>query len=266
MNVVLDKSYLRGAGKKRLCDLCESHSVLMPESLFFELLTAKKEKDRTICFGNLPDTANPVVLVHGVSAMLRYEIRERAPIKSSNEMYISVPYIFNRHLKQPDFQFSDEQRRNISEWQAAVTLRIEEFKKTSACVSGWFPRLRGYKPGMDPKDINDTKRAVCEDHTIVREIYRSIRRSTFPEADILTDEWALFCNLQTHLFAALEYVRLYGDGNSAAISDKIENEMLDLDYCVTALIVGALASHDKGLIERFRSLRPAGTIVGQASI
>jgi hypothetical protein len=34
MQVVLDKSYLRGAGKRKVRDLCESHSVLMPESLF----------------------------------------------------------------------------------------------------------------------------------------------------------------------------------------------------------------------------------------
>jgi len=262
MNVVLDKSYLRGAGKKKVCALCESHNVLMPESLFFELLTAKEDKDRAICFGNLPDTDNPVLLVHGVSAMFRFEISEELPVINSKEMCINVPYAFNKHLMHPDFKFTDEQKHNISEWQSDVTSRIEGFKEKAACVSGWFPGIRGYKPGMDLKAINEAKLAVCEDHTIIREIYRAIRPSTFPEAETLTEEWALFRYLQVHLFAALEYVRLYGDGNSTAISAKIENEMLDLDYCVTALIVGVLASYDMGLIEKFKRLRPAGAVIG----
>lgn len=72
----------------------------------------------------------------------------------------------------------------------------------------------------------------------------------------------MFRYLQVHIFAALEYVRQFGDGNFTAISDKIENEMLDLDYCVTALLFGALASHDTGLIEKFKRLRPSGIVIG----
>lgn len=76
----------------------------------------------------------------------------------------------------------------------------------------------------------------------------------------LTKEWALFRYLQVQIFAMIEYVRMYGDGNSAAISRKIENEFLDLEYCVTALIVGALASLDSGMIEKFRRMRPDGAL------
>ncbi|MDP2863121.1 MAG: hypothetical protein Q8N95_10050 [Desulfobacterales bacterium] len=262
LNVVLDKSYLRGAGRKKVSALCESHNVLMPESLFFELLTTKEDKDRAICFGNLPNTANPVILVQGISSMFSFEIGKKLPIKDVKDMCIDVPYIFNKHLKHLDFKYTCEQRQTLLEWQKDVASRIEGFKEKSACVSGWFPGLKGYKPGMDPKHINEAKLLICEDLSVVREIYKTIRPSTFPEAEILTEEWALFRYLQVHVFAALEYVRLFGDGNSTAISGKIENEILDLDYCVTALLVGALASHDMSLIEKFKRIRPTGIVIG----
>jgi hypothetical protein len=265
MNVVLDKSYLRGAGNKKVRDLCESHN-LMPESLFYELLTTKEEEDRAKCFSNLPDIDNPVILVQGVAALFRFEISKKSPIRSVKDMSIEVPYVFNKRLKCLGFQFTDEQKHTISEWQTDVASRIEGFKEKPACVSGWFPRIRGYKPGMDTEDIDDAKSAICEDHGIVREIYKAIRPSTFPEPELLTDEWALFRYLQVHVFAALEYVRMFGDGNATAISSKIENEMLDLDYCVTALMVGALASYDTGLIEKFTRLRPTGTVIGPSKL
>jgi hypothetical protein len=200
--------------------------------------------------------------VQGISAMFRHEISKRQPIEDVKESFIDVPYVFNRGLKKMDFQFTDEQRQIIAEWQADVASRVEEFKEKAACVNGWFPRIKGYKPGMDPKDINEAKSLICEDLSVVREIYKAIRPSTFPEAEILIKEWAIFLYLQVHVFAALEYVRVFGDGNSTAISDKIENEMLDLDYCITALIVGALASYDTGLIAKFTSLQPTGTAIG----
>ncbi|MCI5224824.1 MAG: hypothetical protein D3924_19690 [Candidatus Electrothrix sp. AR4] len=63
MNVVLNKNYLRGAGRKKVHELCKSYNVLMPESLFYEFLTTNQKKDRAICFGNLPEIDNPVVLI-----------------------------------------------------------------------------------------------------------------------------------------------------------------------------------------------------------
>ncbi len=174
MNVVLDKSYLRGAGRNKVCKLCELHNVLMPESLFFELLTTKEEKDRAICFGNLPDTNNPVVLVEGIGFMLRSEVKNKRPIKDVKEMFIKVPYIFNKRLKHLDFQFTDEEKQSIAEWQTDVASRVQDFKEKSSCVSGWFPKIKGYRPGSDPKHIDEAKSLLCNDKNVVREIYKAI--------------------------------------------------------------------------------------------
>ena len=262
MNVVLDKSYLMGAGRQKINDLCRSQNVLMPESLFYELLTTEKSKERAICFGNLPATDNPVVLVNGVGTILRHEINNRAPISANlGEVCIDVQYTFNKRLTCPDFPFTDEQNETISEWQRDVAARVEGFKEKSACVSGWFPRVKGYTPGEDPQHINKAKSLVCEDRSVVREIYRAIWSDALPAPEMVTEEWALFRYLQVHVFAALGYVSQFGDENSAAISKRIENEMLDLDYCVTALLVGALASRDHGMIDKFTRIRPDGIIM-----
>jgi hypothetical protein len=40
MNVVLDKSYLQGSSKNEIQQMCSQHQVIMPEVLFFEIMTS----------------------------------------------------------------------------------------------------------------------------------------------------------------------------------------------------------------------------------
>jgi len=260
MNIVLDKSYLQGAGREEIHELCRLHSVIMPESLFFELLTAEPDV-RARCFSKLPAVDNPVILAPHSGTILRHEINNGAPCRDIMKIAINIPYKFNEELIGPNFKISDEQQRSISEWKSDFAAQVEGFKEKSACISGWFPELEGFAAGSNPEPIDKAKASICKDQNMVKTIYESIRHTSFPNAELITVEWALFRWVQVHVFAALEYVWKYGDGNSAAVSRKIENEFLDLDYCVTALIVGALASRDNGMIEKFRCMRPDGTVI-----
>lgn len=260
MKIVIDKSYLRGAGQNAIKDLCTSHEVMMPEILLYELLTAEAE-DRAQCFRNLPAIQNPLVLVKNVGAVIRAEIKSRTPVVNTSDIFINKRYEFNRRLIYSDFEFTTNQKISISVWQKDIKSRIEDFKQKAATVSGWFPKIIGFRPNANPTPIDEAKRLICTDKNVVRAIYNQTRQKDFPETDTLDEKWALFREIQVYIMATLDYVRKYGDGNSDAISKGIENEYCDLEYCITALLFGALASRDNQLVTRFKCITPDGFVI-----
>lgn len=260
MKVVLDKSYLQGASGKDINDLCITENVLMPESLFYELLTTEPEV-RANCFKKIPQIDNPLTLVPHVGTIIRFEIQNKRPCLNIEDVSLNIRYQFNRRLVSPDFKLTPEQEKSIYEWRNDIRLRMEGFKEKAAVVSGWFPETKGFKSGNDPSPINEGKSLVCNDQGVVSRIYEQIMHETFPDPRLVNENWCLFRWIQVHVSAALDYVRKYGDGNEKAISKKIENEFLDLDYCITALLVGALASKDNGMIDRFKNIRPDGIVI-----
>jgi hypothetical protein len=127
-------------------------------------------------------------------------------------------------------------------------------------VSGWFPKVKDFRAGSNPRPIEEAKQLVCTDSNVVRKIYDQTRHDSFPETELVDERWALFREIQVYVLAALDYVRRYGDNNPNAVSKKIENEYLDLEYCITGLLVGALASQDNRMITRFKSIKPDGFV------
>jgi hypothetical protein len=236
----------------------------MPEALFYELLTTTPEK-RAKCFRNIPKVANPLTLVKNVGYILRSEVKERAPFADIMKASYPIRYVFNNNLVNPHHEFTAKQKHSIANWRKDIIARVEDFKQKAALVSGWFPRVKGFKAGSDPEPIEDAKRLVLTDCEVVRRIYNEVRSNSFPAAEAIDGHWALFRELQVYVVAALDYVFMFGDGNVVAVSKRVENEYLDLEYSITASLVGALASQDKRMNARFKRIRPDGFVLSQDS-
>jgi hypothetical protein len=264
MEIVLDKSYLYHAGPKKMAEFCSSYQGLMPEALFYELLIAAPQ-NRTWCFSNIPKIENPLALVKNVGVILRAEVEKRAPFPDIKDASMLIRYMFNRNLINPSHEFTQEQKNSVSKWRKDINSRVKDFKQKAAVVSGWFPKVKGFKSGSNPQPVEEAKQLVCRDSDVVRKIYDQIRLRSFPTAEMVDERWGLFREIQVYVLAALDYVFRYGDNHPDAVSTKIENEYLDLEYCITALLVGALASQDKQMIARFTSLRPDGFVLCQDS-
>jgi len=260
MEIVLDKSFLYRSGSQKISHLCFSNQVLMPEALFYELLTTSSE-NRAKCFRNLPAADNPVMLIKNVGYILRTEVKNKMPFTDIKDASHNIRYIFNNKLIDPNHEFTCEQKNTISTWRADIHSRIEDFKQKAAVVSGWFPAVKHFKAGSNREPIEKAKLLLCKDHSVVKSIYEQIRHQSFPETDLIDERWALFREIQVQVIAALDYVGKYGDNNPLIVSKKIENEYMDLEYCITALMVGALASYDKGMIQRFLSILPEGKVI-----
>ncbi|VAV84888.1 hypothetical protein MNBD_DELTA01-582 [hydrothermal vent metagenome] len=265
MDIVLDKSYLEAASKDAIGQLCDKNRVFMSESLFYELLTTTS-KQRAMCFDKFPEKENPVEVINCLGFLLRYETKNKRPSCASPEFLINVSFRFNKGLSEEGFVFTNEQQGDIDIWKKDKELKIKTFKECSAGITCWFPELENLPSGSSIESIQGAVVKTCQDVDFIRCIYEDIKHGSFPSSRLISKEWVFFRRMQVHLLAVLEYIRRYGSGNSEAISKKIENDFLDIEYCILACVVCGLASRDRMMREMFQRLCPEGTLMPKSLI
>lgn len=140
--VVLDKSYLEGVGSDRIKSLCDEHTVLMPDVLFYELMTTS-EHSRKRCFKHLPGTDNPVELIPNVGSLMRFELNTHQPSTPLYDRRLKIRFIFNKNLKTEAFQFTPLQFKSMQQWQQLVSQETTRFFQLAMLVPCFFPRLNG---------------------------------------------------------------------------------------------------------------------------
>lgn len=259
MDIVLDKSFLCGARTEQVHNLCRESNVLMPESLFYEIL-ATTPRDRAACFRKLPDVDNPVVLIPGVGALLKFEAANRVPCKPITQAAINLRYQFNQKLRNEEYILPRDQAKVLDEWQEEIRNDVQGFKERSARLYHWFPDLAQYRPGQKSSIVPAARDVIANDEKFVRKIYDEIRHPAFPESDLIGPAWTFFRWVQIHFLAAVEYIRRFGPGNTSQSAKQIEHDVLDIEYCVIGVQAGAIASRDNGIISMFKKVCPGGVL------
>lgn len=260
MDVVIDKSVLQGMPKERLQLLFKDHRVLMTQALFYELLTAKPA-ERASCFRRIPAIDNPVVLVQNVGPILQWEVTNERPLVNIDDVAISVNFNFNPGLVNEDFDLGEEQAGHIENWKKEMSASVSNFADHCSKVTVRFPELKGYYPGMKILHIEEIKTRVCTDPGFVRQLYSAAEGSNWPTAEEIDERWAIYRWLQIRVVAALDYLLKYGERDVTSLTTKVENEYLDLEYCLVGCLVGAIATKDSGMSERFLAVSPLGKVL-----
>lgn len=256
-DILIDKSWVQGANVSALTNVAARHRLLMPEVLFYELLTTK-DKEQSGCFGRLSVVQSSISLLCGISDLLRYESEVGKPAVPLRERCISHDISFHPEASKSGYPFSDEQIRVIEAERAEREgPGLQGTKEMSSVVSGWFPDLKGLPPGSPRERIEPYLKRVARDTQMVRDIYGAIRAPGMPEPSVLDGDWAFFRYMQVRLVGALEYIRRFGDRNKDAMGRKIPNFFLDQEYLVPALLADGLASSD-GEMQTFYELLGPG--------
>jgi hypothetical protein len=94
----------------------------------------------------------------------------------------------------------------------------------------------------------------------MRGFYASHRQRNFPAPELLDEQWAFFRWIQVYLLAGLDYISRYGV-HTKPNEESMAHELLDLDYLISALLVGGLACREARFVDRFRFLRSDGMIL-----
>lgn len=262
MHVVIDKSYVQGSSRDEIHNLCCEYRLVMPEVLFMEILTTKEE-NISKCFKKFPQTENPVELIPDVGSLLRFEIENKRPCTPIENHFLKFPFVFNPRLAENKFIFTKEHKDSLKEWEALTEQDSIGFAEKAIVADGWFPELSEYIPGSSIDVIHQAISKVVNDTNFLKSIYNSLRDTihqtygaTLPEADQITESWILCRYLQTHLLAAIEYIRKYGKNFSGTVTKRLKNERLDVDYCIIAALADGLASRDKTMGNFFKLLCP----------
>jgi hypothetical protein len=188
--------------------------------------------------------------------MLRFEAMNRQPAS----LFMGVqPIKFTpeeRAAGRSRFGLTPEEKIEVQKRNEDISARARKLSEIWKEL-GEHPSLRDASPAELPEVIKTISQNVRDERSLVRANFANIMHKDFPSAELIDENWAYFRWMQVYILAVLEYFRSYGT-KSIPKQDKLENEVLDLDYTITAILLGGLASRDDAMKRRFRFLRPDG--------
>jgi hypothetical protein len=265
--LVLDKSYLDGASEAEVADVCDRYTALMPQELFFEMMTTRSKSQRR-CFSKLPDRDSPVALIPPVGALVEFERHTHQPCAPlSRHRVDGRPYVFNRRLRDGTFVPSVDDARNLAAWQAQVEADTKAFMTTCLSVSDVFPHLARLGQPELAAAVEATRQRIATDLRLVRTIYGAGAPSDAPPADRIEPHWAVFRMFQCRLLAA---VRMFGryqgaipQGAGAKFWRDAEHCMHDIYYVVLGALAEGLATLDNEPRDDFLLVCPGSVAQGR---
>lgn len=269
MDIILDKSFLDGCSISMMRDLCEKHRLMMPDTLFYELITTKNES-RQRCFSKIPAGDNPLVLIPNIGTLLRYENDNRKPSVPVYQHRIKFDYSFNSKLAAGEFEFSqdlqEERHRSILE----IKGEANAFMERASTMRDMFSSLRDCEKKNIETVVSSLKNEVARNPWLVKEVYAgTIGDANLPidvKPENIGKNWAIYRWIQVQLIYALDLYKKYqgeipppNSGKSFMLN--IEHDMLDSQYVMLATLVGGLACRDTKIIEVFKALHPKGVVL-----
>lgn len=261
--ILLDKSWVHGGSAGTLTSASAEHDLLMPEALFYELLTTRRD-EQILCLARLSKVQSSIRLLCGIPDLLRYESESGNPATPLIDRCIANSISFHPAAGTTGYSFSEQQIKVIEAERAQREgAGLQDLQRMSSVVSGWFPALKGLPANSQRERIQPYLQRVASDIGMIRDIFGAIRAPGMPEPTALDERWAFFRYMQVRLVGALEYIRRYGDGNEAAAGKKIPNFFLDQDYLIPALLADGLASCDTEMQEFYQLLAPQKIRIGR---
>ena len=273
--IIVDKSYVQGAGS--LFEIQRSWSLLFPDAFFFEVASTNPSA-RESCLSKLRELKGNggVYVVSNVGELFRKEIHDLVCAGQPSENLV-------RGLDLDTFfsaQFDDltKARRD------ALALTEIEFDQDVDGLIESANTLDSQIQGISNGSTEQRKRAyglarqeVAQDRDFIVKFFAEVLCGGAyapPGARFLMQiaqtgtfgpEWALYRWTQVTLLYALELLERYGqlvpEKLTTTQREKLQHDVIDMQYVVLGVLQGALASKDKRMRAMFRLLRPDGAVL-----
>ncbi|PKN74378.1 MAG: hypothetical protein CVU52_06760 [Deltaproteobacteria bacterium HGW-Deltaproteobacteria-10] len=263
--IILDKDYLQGEKAETIFDLCKEHVLLITWALFYELMTtAPKEREK--CFKHLPDNCN-ILIIHNVEYLRGYELENQKACTPIHAHALKGNLKFNKGLREGTFKFTKEQINGIKLHEKQLKERTENMLDRAMQL----PTIISCEEGtLTNKKIEDIKQDIATDSERVLEFYRWLIENDNTQKHIIKPEqlnsnWLEFRWVQINIIYALDLLLRYR-GNIPSNStkkfwQKIEHDLLDMEYVILGSLTGALASKEKRVREMFKLVCPNGLLI-----
>lgn len=256
--VVLDKSFLDAVNSAQLQYYAQKGIIFgVTDVLKFELMRKSNDAQRTRSLLKLSEVQE-LVLLPGVGEMFRAESANREPAPS-----IMIARRLNvTPLPDSDNPFALTPAEKLATDQRTAQLQDEKLPDVMQVWHdlGSMPQLRDVPQAEMPEKLIPLRREIFEDRDSMRQFYENHRQPPFLPGSLIDERWALFRWTQVYLLAGLDFVCRHRP-NSEPNRERLLHELLDLDYTITALLVGGLACRENRIIERFRFLGGDGFVL-----
>jgi hypothetical protein len=154
-----------------------------------------------------------------------------------------------------------QQLAAVRMWEKDLAKQTAAFADRAKAIVNIVPALQGYRPGQDRARIEEAIQEIASNMEGIRKFYEWAAPEGFAPAPIVGRTWAVFRFMQVHLIADVEFLASYGIEVHTPNQAMLENERVDLNYLLLAVLAGGLASNDAAMKKRFRTLCPEGTLI-----
>ena len=255
--VVLDKSFLDAAGSAQLQYYASKGWTFgVPEALIYELVR-KRDEGRARSFLKLSRIQENLVRLPGIGEIFRAEKQQSKPASSILKAK-RVRMLATGSLSSEPFPIRESERRATNERTAMLKGQLPKLIKIWRAL-GELPELRDVSRTEMLKKLEALRKEI-RGRAAVRQFYERQRHPSYPVAELLDERWALFRWVQVILIAGLDFFGSYGL-KAEPNQEKLLHEVIDLDYTISALLVGGLACCEKHILRRFKLLRPDGVLL-----
>ena len=255
---VLDKSFLQGITGAQLQYYVQQGWIFaIPDIFWFEHLRTWDNRRRAN-LAKLKSIEKTVVVIPCIGEMFRAEAKERRP---ASQVLPGRRVSLNPKLAAGGQFF--ELDRETKETAALRTAELEERLKDMIAIWRDFkviPEFKGAKSDDMRAIVHAKSLQIRDDREDMRGFYKNHKHGTWPRPELIDEEWVFFRWIQVQLLAGLDFFASYGLG-APFKRDDLFHEIIDLEYLITALVVGGLACREKRIISRFRLLCPDGVVL-----
>ena len=266
--VIIDKNYLQGTGTEKFRKLYSAYQFLLPDVLFYELISAKK-LERSRCFAKFPPIDNPITVIKNAGFFLRYEIEHHKPCGKPSLYPEDIRFRFNPALSTGEYEFPREAKDALEEKNHVTKREVSEFVEQISFIAALFPALLKGNDNVRMLAKNEAEKLLTANPTFILNLYNQFEapsnKNSYPPTNLVTTDWAVFRWLQVKWLMLLDiYCRYNGkipDKLTGKFYENIEHDMLDLEYLFLGVLEGTFATREKKLQRLWKILAPDGILL-----
>jgi len=241
-NILLDKSVFVGTGKKELADFISAHTIILPETLFYECYTSDELSDKKFL--------RRLQQLLKADAYVSYQLMEIIRDEGQNLCPCTciIDQLWTDELRKAQLKtITNEEIDKIKNDRSRMALSLKKLasKASTVLTPDQLEEIRRLNMAIKERFHKWIEMADRNDiHNLAAESFRKYVKD--PEGFCLSMEWLSWHYMRLLYAKALEYSYLEMTG-SCPSDENTERDLMDIEYLVLLVKCNALLTNDRRL-------------------